>query len=99
MTHDHPHDKVALTVVRYLGSGMLLALVGIVYLVHQSVSSSNAIDPSTVALVSGVSTLAGAALGSLGAILASTGKGTPQPVVVDQPADNPIPVTNDEVEP
>lgn len=89
---NHPHDIVALSVVRYLGRGAILALVGVVFLVYESIRSANQIDPSTVALVSGVSTLAGAAFGALGAILASTGKGTTQPVEVTNTADSPVPV-------
>lgn len=87
-----PHDIVALSVVRYLGRGAILALLGVVFLVYRSIESANQIDPSTVALVSGVSTLAGAAFGALGAILASTGKGTAQPVTVENPPSDPIPV-------
>lgn len=86
------HDVVALTVVRYLGRGAILALIGVVFLVYRSIESANEIDPSTVALVSGVSTLAGAAFGALGAILASTGKGTPTPVTVENASDQPVPV-------
>lgn len=89
--NQQPHDIVALSVVRYLGRGALLALVGVVFLVYRSIESANQIDPSTVALVSGVSTLAGAAFGALGAILASTGKGTPQPVEVTNAPENPVP--------
>jgi len=92
MTQQPVHDVVALSVVRYLGRGAILALLGVVFLVYRSIESANQIDPSTVALVSGVSTLAGAAFGALGAILASTGKGAPAPVqVVNEPTD-PIPV-------
>lgn len=89
---NHPHDVVALSVVRYLGRGALLALAGVVFLVYRSIESASQIDPSTVALVSGVSTLAGAAFGALGAILASTGRGAPQEVNVVNPPTEPIPV-------
>lgn len=85
------HDKVALTVVRFLGCIALTALAGVIFLVWRATESPNEIDPSTVALVAGVSTLAGSALGALGSILASTGKGAPQPVVVENKPSDPIP--------
>ena len=88
------HDRVALTVIRFLGSAAILGLLGVVFLVFQTTQSANQIDPSTVALVAGVSTLAGSALGALGSILASTKGAAPQPVsVVNSPAD-PIPTTD-----
>lgn len=87
------HDKVAFTVVCFLGTAALLFGSGVIFLVFKTIGYET-IDPSTVALVSGVSTLAGAAMGALGSILASTGKGAPQPVVVEQPANNPIPTTD-----
>lgn len=88
------HDRVALTVIRFLGSAAITGLLGVVFLVYQATQSSNQIDPSTVALVAGVSTLAGSALGALGSILASTRGSAPQPVTVEQPANNPIPTTD-----
>jgi hypothetical protein len=84
------HDRIALTVVRFLGWSAILALGGVIFLVHQA-TGYDKIDPSTVALVSGVSTLAGAALGGLGAMLANTSRGT-QPVTVENPPDQPVPV-------
>lgn len=93
------HDLVALTVVCFLGTAALLFGGGVIFLVHASIGYEK-IDPSTVALVSGVSTLAGAAMGALGSILASTGKGAPaqpagteaDPVSVTLP-DQPVQVT------
>lgn len=94
----HPHDRIALTVVRFLGTIALGALFGVIFLVWRATESPNEIDPSTVALVAGVSTLAGSALGALGSILASTGKNTPQPVTVENPPSDPanVAVTTDE---
>jgi hypothetical protein len=97
--NDRGHDLVALTVVCFLGTAALLFGGGVIFLVHASIGYEK-IDPSTVALVSGVSTLAGAAMGALGSILASTGKGVPaqpagtpaDPVNV-QTADKPLDVT------
>lgn len=78
---NRPHDAVAMTVVRFLGSAVLLFGFGVIFLVYRAIGLET-IDPSTVALVAGVSTLAGAAMGALGSILASTGKGAPAPVEV-----------------
>lgn len=81
------HDKVALRVILFLGTGMLLGLAGVILLVHESIQSSNEIDPSTVALVSGVSTLVGMGFGALGAILGRPST-TSEPVpVTTQPGD------------
>ena len=85
-----PVDRVALTVVRFLGAVALIGVIGVVFLVYVTIGYET-IDPSTVALVAGVSTLAGSALGALGAVLATTGKGT-QPVTVENGADQPVPV-------
>ena len=86
------HDKVALAVVRFLGWALLIGMVGVIYLVHDA-TGYDKIDPSTVALVSGVSTLVGAALGALGAMLASTGRSSSAtPVTVENTADQPVPV-------
>lgn len=86
------HDRVAITVIRFLGSSALLFGCGVIFLVYQATQSDNQIDPSTVALVAGVSTLAGSALGALGSILASTSpKGTPTPVTVENKPSDPLP--------
>lgn len=92
------HDKVAFTVVCFLGSAALLFGAGVVFLVYKTIGYET-IDPSTVALVSGVSTLAGAAMGALGSILASTGKNSPQPVVVENPPSDPVQTTEAAVTP
>lgn len=86
----HVGDPVAMRVVTFLGLSGLTALVGVIVLVHHATGYEK-IDPSTVTLVAGVSTLAGLIYGSLGSILASTGKGAPQPVTVEQPAGQPVP--------
>lgn len=93
MSTSHPHDKVALTVVRFLGAAAILFGLGAVFLVW-SATQYEGIDPSTVALVGGISGLAGVALGSLASVLASTGKGAPpqQVEVVNTPTD-PVPTT------
>lgn len=85
------HDRVALTVIRFLGTAAILGLLGVVFLVYQTTQSDNEIDPSTVALVAGVSTLAGSALGALGSILASTKGAAPQPVTVENTPADPVP--------
>jgi hypothetical protein len=94
------HDKVALRVILFLGLGMLLGLAGVILLVHESIQSANEVDPSTVALVSGVSTLVGMGFGALGAILGRPATATPaapagtptDPVNVTLP-DEPVQVT------
>lgn len=86
--NDTPHDRVALAVIFFLGVGMLLGLGGVILLVHESINSANEIDPSTVALVSGVSTLVGMGFGALGAIL---GRPAPTPT---QPAGTPADPVN-----
>lgn len=93
MSADTPqvHDKVALRVILFLGCGMLLGLAGVIVLVHESIQSQSEIDPSTVALVSGVSTLVGMGFGALGSILGRPANaGPPQPVVVENPPSNPV---------
>lgn len=85
-----PHDVVALRVVNYLGATALVTVIGVVWLVY-SATQYDQVAPETVPLVAGVSTLAGIALGSLGSILASTGKGAPQPVLVENPPSDPVP--------
>jgi hypothetical protein len=92
------HDKVALRVILFLGLGMLLGLAGVILLVHESIQSANQVDPSTVALVSGVSTLVGMGFGALGAILgrpsaAPAPAGTPADPVNVKTADDPLEVT------
>lgn len=86
-----PHDVVALRVVNFLGLTAVVALLGVVVLVYHA-TGYDKIDPSTVPLVAGVSTLAGIALGALGSILSSTGKGTPTPVTVENSPAAPLPV-------
>lgn len=86
-----PVDRVAMRVVTFLGSAGIIGLLGVIGLVY-SATSFETIDPSTVALVAGVSTIVGALFGSLGSILASTGKGSPQPVTVENAPSSPLPV-------
>lgn len=93
--NDQPtvHDKVALRVITFLGVALVLAVAGVIALVHESIRSANEIDPSTVALVAGVSTLAGTALGVLGSILVRTPQ-APQQVEVTNPPSNPVQTTD-----
>src|SRR5688572_382602 len=92
MSAQHPHDKVALTVVRFLGAAAITFGVGAIFLVWAA-TQYEGIDPSTIALVSGVTGMAGVALGSLASVLASTGKGAPQPVTVENPPSDPAAVS------
>jgi hypothetical protein len=85
------HDRVAMAVVRFLGWAALLGLGGVIYLVHDATGYEK-IDPSTVALVAGVSTLVGTAIGGLVALLANAGRPGPTPVTVENPPDAPVPV-------
>lgn len=87
----HPHDKVALTVVRFLGVAAVVGLVTVGLLCYVALGYEG--DSSTVAVLAIVGNLASAALASLGSILASTGKGTPQPVEVTNTAADPVPTT------
>lgn len=88
------HDKVAMRVVTFLGAAGIIGLCGVIFLVWHA-TGYDKIDPSTVALVAGVSTIVGALFGSLGSILASTGKGNPAqeptPVEVVNTKADPVP--------
>lgn len=95
MSADHGHDKVAMRVVTFLGVAGILGLLGVIFLVF-SATQYETIDPSTVALVAGVSTIVGALFGSLGSILASTGKGAPAPVEVVNTPEQPVPTYEEE---
>ena len=94
MSAQHPHDKVALTVVRGLIAAARVFGCGVIFLVWTATRYEGEVDPGVVALISGVSTLAGAAMGALGSILASTGKGTPQPVTVENSPAAPVPTAD-----
>lgn len=104
MPEDH---NVARTVVRFLGFVALLAAAGSIFLVYESIGYEG-IDPATVALVNVPGNLASAALGALGAILATAGRqsgqqpsGTPADPVNVQTAEKPLEVTpvTDDVHP
>jgi hypothetical protein len=96
---------VARTVVRFLGAVAVIAALGSIFLVYESIGYQG-IDPATVALVNVPGNLASAALGALGAILATAGRnsggsqpsGTPADPVnvtpVAAPADVPLSVTD-----
>lgn len=88
------HDKVALTVVRFLGAGALIFGVGVIFLVYTATGYEGGVPDGTVALISGVSTLAGTAMGALGAVLATTGKAGTQPVEVVNSPTAPVPTTD-----
>jgi hypothetical protein len=93
---DDPH--VGRTVVRFLGWTALLAAAGSIFLVYTSIGYDG-IDPATVALVNVPGNLASAAIGALGAILATAGRGQAQPSgspadpVNVQTAEKPLEVT------
>lgn len=82
-----PHDKVALTVVRFLGIASIIGLLVVGGLCYVALQYEG--DGSTIAVVAIVGNLASAALASLGSILASTGKSAAQPVEVVNPPDKP----------
>lgn len=88
----HPHDKVAMRVVTFLGGAALLGVAGCIWLVNAAMQYAE-VDPGTFPLINSVSNFASAALGALGAILASTGKGVPQPVTVENKPSDPVPTT------
>ena len=87
------HGKIEITVVRFLGWIALILCCGVLYLVHDA-TGYDKIDPSTIALVSGVSTLAGSVIGALGAMLATANRGT-TPVEVTNSSDNPVPTVEE----
>lgn len=86
---EHPHDKVALTVVRFLGLASITGLIVVGVLCY--VALQYGAEGSTVAVIAIVGNLASAALASLGSILASTGKSSPQPVTVENTTADPVP--------
>lgn len=86
----HPHDRVALTVVRGLVLAAVIGLLATGGLCYVALQYEG--DSSTVAVIAIIGNLASAALGSLGSILASTGKAGPQPVTVENPPADPVPV-------
>ena len=85
----HPHDAVAMTVVRGLVVASVVSIVSAA--VPCYVALQYGAEGSTVAVIAIIGNLASAALGSLGSILASTGKGAPQPVTVENTAADPVP--------
>lgn len=88
----HGGDPVAMTVVRFLGIASVVGLLVVGALCFVALQYEQ--DGSTVAVIAIVGNLASASLASLGSILASTGKGAPQPVTVEQPANKPVPTTD-----
>lgn len=53
------------TVVHYLGAATLITVIGAIFLVHEAVSSDNAIDSAAVALVGGIVSIATLTIGGL----------------------------------
>lgn len=81
------HSRVVIAVVSFLGFGYLTGLVGLIWLVHSGV------DGELLAIVAAPTS---GALGALGTLLASTRPtNEPQAVVVQQPANDPVPVDAD----
>lgn len=84
-------NKVALTVVRFLGLGAIVGLAVTGFLVYRALDYEG--DPATVALIGSVSSLASLFAGSLASILASTRGSSPTPVTVENPPSAPVPTT------
>ena len=84
------HNRVALTVIYFLGGIAVLATGWSGWLIHEAVVSDNAIDSAAVALVGQMVSIATLALGALGAMLSST---SPKPPPPPQLADGSVPVT------
>lgn len=99
------HNKVALTVIYFLGGIAFGSMMWSGYLIHEAVVSDNAIDSAAVALVGQMVSISTLALGALGAMLSSTSpKPPPPPTVTDSttgqestpvtvinPAEDPVP--------
>lgn len=82
----HKGDPVAMRVVTFLGVLAMIGALGCIFLVHGAMQYDK-VDPGTFPLINSISNFAAAALGALGAILASTGKG----VTVENPPSDPVP--------
>lgn len=80
------------SVIRFLGFTVLLSLAVTAYLVNKVVGlAAETVDPTLVALIGLAATPGSAALGALGAILATTGKGE-TPIEVVAPPGEPLAV-------
>lgn len=86
------HDRVALTVVRFLGAASLVGLLAASLLCYTALRYEGNDNGGVVIAI--VGNLASAALAALGSILASTGKGAPTPVTVENQPTDPIPTTD-----
>ena len=91
------HNRVALTVIYFLGGIAFLATGWSGYLIHEAVVSDNQIDSAAVALVGQMVSISTLALGALGAMLSSTSPKPPPPPTVDNPA--PVHVVNEPTDP
>lgn len=90
------HNRVALTVIYFLGWIALGAMLWSGFLIHEAVVSDNAIDSAAVALVGQMVSIATLALGALGAMLSSTSpKPAPPPMVYDPIRDMAVPAPVD----
>lgn len=81
-------------VIRTLGAIALLGLVGSFVLVYTVVRSTNELDAVTATLITAFMAVGSNAAVALGAILATTNKGAPQPVTVENKPSEPIPTTD-----
>jgi hypothetical protein len=95
------HNRVALTVIYFLGSIAFLATASSAFLIHEAVISENTLDAAAVALVGQMVSIVTLGLGALGAMLSSTSpktppsplEGSPEPVpVVGVPGGEPVAV-------
>ena len=84
------HDRVALTVVRFLGAATLLGLVASAALCYIALRYQGNDNGGVVIAI--VGNLASAALAALGSILASTRGSGPQAVEVVNTLAQPVPV-------
>lgn len=88
------HNRVALTVIYFLGGIAFGAMMWSGYLIHEAVVSDNAIDSAAVALVGQMVSISTLSLGALGAMLSSTSpKPPPPPSVTDSAGQESTPVT------
>lgn len=79
------------TVIRFLGAIAILSTCAAAALVFLAVQSDNQVDAAVIALIGSITGIATSTITGLAAILATTGKGTPQPVTVENSAADPVP--------
>lgn len=86
----HAGDPVAMRVVTFLGAASIVGLLSAATLSWTALRYAD--NDNAAVVIAIVGNLASAALASLGSILASTGKGSPQPVTVENTPTEPLPV-------